>query len=84
MPHTARVAGGAFRGAVRSQTVAARRPAATRKSAAAAVAADIDALVSLDTDRVLRAFASLIQATLRTNYFVTRDGFGPEPERRWR
>ncbi|MDF2823048.1 MAG: NAD-glutamate dehydrogenase, partial [Mycobacterium sp.] len=40
--------------------------------AAAAVAADIDALVSLDTDRVLRAFASLIQATLRTNYFVVR------------
>ncbi len=42
------------------------------QSAAAAVASDIDALVSLDTDRVLRAFASLIQATLRTNYFVTR------------
>ncbi|ADT98657.1 NAD-glutamate dehydrogenase [Mycolicibacterium gilvum] len=41
------------------------------QSAAAAVAADIDALVSLDTDRVLRAFASMIQATLRTNYFVT-------------
>ncbi|MET0901116.1 MAG: NAD-glutamate dehydrogenase [Mycobacterium sp.] len=39
--------------------------------AAAAVAADIDALVSLDTDRVLRAFATLIQATLRTNYFVS-------------
>ena len=36
------------------------------------MAADIDALVSLDTDRVLRAFASMIQATLRTNYFVTR------------
>jgi glutamate dehydrogenase len=44
------------------------------QAAAAAVAADIDALVSLDTDRILRAFASLIQATLRTNYFVTRDG----------
>ena len=29
-------------------------------------------MVSLDTDRVLRAFASMIQATLRTNYFVTR------------
>ena len=43
-------------------------------AAAAAVAADIDALVSLDTDRVLRAFASLVQATLRTNYYVTRDG----------
>ena len=41
------------------------------QAAAVAVAADIDALVSLDTDRVLRAFASLVQATLRTNYFVT-------------
>jgi glutamate dehydrogenase len=44
------------------------------QAAAAAVAADIDALESLDTDRVLRAFATLIQATLRTNYFVTREG----------
>jgi glutamate dehydrogenase len=43
------------------------------QDAAAAVAADIDALVSLDTDRVLRAFASMIQATLRTNYFVNRE-----------
>ena len=42
------------------------------QAVAAAVAADIDALVSLDTDRVLRAFASMIAATLRTNYFVTR------------
>lgn len=44
------------------------------QAAAAAVAADIDALVSLDTDRILRAFASLIQATLRTNYYVTHEG----------
>lgn len=44
------------------------------QAAAAAVTADIDALQSLDTDRVLRAFASLIQATLRTNYFVKRVG----------
>ncbi|MBV8928312.1 MAG: NAD-glutamate dehydrogenase, partial [Mycobacteriaceae bacterium] len=44
------------------------------QSAAAAVTRDIDALVSLDTDRVLRAFAAMIQATLRTNYFVTREG----------
>ncbi|MBJ7338855.1 NAD-glutamate dehydrogenase [Mycolicibacterium sp.] len=43
-------------------------------AAAVAVAAGIDALVSLDTDRVLRAFASMIQATLRTNYFVTTPG----------
>ena len=41
------------------------------KAAALAVAADIDALTSLDTDRVLRAFASMIEATLRTNFFVT-------------
>jgi len=46
------------------------------QAAAAAVAADIDALVSLDTDRILRAFASLVQATLRTNYFVTREASG--------
>jgi glutamate dehydrogenase len=45
----------------------------TAQAAAAAVAADIDALVSLDTDRVLRAFASMIQATLRTNYFVSQE-----------
>jgi glutamate dehydrogenase len=44
------------------------------KAAARAVAADIDALASLDTDRVLRAFASMIEATLRTNYYVTAPG----------
>jgi glutamate dehydrogenase len=44
------------------------------QAAAAAVASDIDALVSMDTDRVLRAFAELIQATLRTNYYVTQEG----------
>ena len=49
------------------------------QAAAAAVAADIDALVSLDTDRILRAFASPVQATLRTNYFVTRK-VGPRPQ----
>ncbi|WP_261861370.1 NAD-glutamate dehydrogenase, partial [Mycobacterium montefiorense] len=49
-------------------------PGNDAQTAAAAVAADIDALVSLDTDRILRAFASLVQATLRTNYFVTREG----------
>ncbi|MGV0992117.1 MAG: NAD-glutamate dehydrogenase [Mycobacterium sp.] len=41
------------------------------KAAALAVAADIDALTSLDTDRVLRAFASMIEATLRTNFYIT-------------
>ncbi|HME49385.1 NAD-glutamate dehydrogenase [Mycobacterium sp.] len=51
-----------------------KRDKRDKQAAAAAVARDIDALVSLDTDRVLRAFASMVQATLRTNYFVTRDG----------
>ncbi|MGV0716959.1 NAD-glutamate dehydrogenase [Mycolicibacterium sp. XJ662] len=59
-----------FRPVDESDDGAAKRRSA--QAAAAAVAADIDALVSLDTDRVLRAFASMIQATLRTNYFVTR------------
>ena len=45
---------------------------AAAQAAVAAVAKDIDALTSLDTDRVLRAFAAMVQATLRTNYFVTR------------
>jgi len=40
-------------------------------AAARAVAADIDALTSLDTDRVLRALASMIEATLRTNFYAT-------------
>jgi glutamate dehydrogenase len=44
------------------------------KAAARAVTADIDALASLDTDRVLRAFASMIEATLRTNFYVTAPG----------
>jgi glutamate dehydrogenase len=48
-------------------------PGRDAQAAAVAVAADIDAVVGLDTDRILRAFASLVQATLRTNYFVTRD-----------
>src|SRR5205807_6957921 len=34
----------------------------------------IEAVVGLDTDRVLRAFASLVQATLSSNYLVTRGG----------
>src|SRR6202012_3170464 len=42
--------------------------------AGAAGGGGIDALVSLGTQRGLRGFASLIQATLRTNYFVTREG----------
>ncbi|MEV2226043.1 NAD-glutamate dehydrogenase [Nocardia vinacea] len=41
--------------------------------------AEIDAVVSLDTDRILRAVLGLITATLRTNYF-RRDADGNAPE----
>ncbi|BBY98053.1 NAD-glutamate dehydrogenase [Mycolicibacterium fallax] len=58
--------------AIFDPTLADEERAARAQAAASAVATDIDALVSMDIDRVLRAFASLIQATLRTNYFVTR------------
>ncbi|NUS45218.1 MAG: NAD-glutamate dehydrogenase, partial [Mycobacteriaceae bacterium] len=41
--------------------------------------AQIDAVVSLDTDRILRAMLRLIRATLRTNYFM-RDSAGAARE----
>ncbi|MEU8358873.1 NAD-glutamate dehydrogenase [Nonomuraea sp. NPDC048882] len=34
----------------------------------------LDAVASLDEDRILRAYLEMIQATLRTNYFQTVDG----------
>ena len=39
----------------------------------------LDAVASLDHDRILRAFLGLIQATMRTNYFVTPGRRGPLP-----
>ncbi|MFE2961037.1 NAD-glutamate dehydrogenase [Nocardia tengchongensis] len=41
------------------------------QAARARLRAGIEAMVSLDADRVLRAFQGLIEATLRTNYYVT-------------
>jgi len=41
------------------------------EAAATAVTADIDALAGLDTDRVLRAFVAMIEATLRTNFYIS-------------
>jgi glutamate dehydrogenase len=67
-PHTARALVELFE-ATFDPTEPARRDA---HAADAAVTADIEVLVSLDTDRVLRAFASLVRATLRTNFFVCR------------
>jgi glutamate dehydrogenase len=73
-PHTARALVELFE-ALFDPSTSGKRDA---QAAAALVAKDIDALVSLDTDRVMRAFASLVQATLRTNFYVTRDGSARE------
>ena len=44
-------------------------------AAAAALAGPVDAATTLDEDRILRAFASFVEATLRTNWFqVGADG----------
>jgi glutamate dehydrogenase len=39
----------------------------------------LDAIASLDEDRILRSFHSVIQAMLRTNYFQRGPGGGPKP-----
>lgn len=38
------------------------------------IVTSLDAITSLDDDKVMRRFLQLIQATLRTNYFQTEDG----------
>jgi glutamate dehydrogenase len=44
-------------------------------AAATALAAGLDRAVSLDDDRILRAYAAIVDATLRTNYYQrTQDG----------
>jgi glutamate dehydrogenase len=39
----------------------------------------IDAVTSLDQDRILRSFQAVVRATLRTNYFVVDDAGAPRP-----
>ncbi|MGH3378763.1 MAG: NAD-glutamate dehydrogenase [Actinoallomurus sp.] len=39
----------------------------------------LDAVTSLDEDRILRAFLSMIRATLRTNYYQRTAGGSPKP-----
>ena len=40
---------------------------------------DLEAVRSLDQDRILRAFVNLVQSTLRTNYFQYDAGGAPKP-----
>ena len=53
--------------------------AADAESLAALIEEEIDAVPSLDEDRILRSFLRLIQATLRTNYFQLDNGGVPKP-----
>jgi glutamate dehydrogenase len=43
------------------------------------IEAKLDAIPSLDEDRILRSFLSVIQSMLRTNYFQTGDDGDPKP-----
>ncbi|MFE3823903.1 NAD-glutamate dehydrogenase domain-containing protein, partial [Nocardia tengchongensis] len=55
---------------------AAARAAARADAIEDRLGAEIEAVMSLDTDRILRAILGLIRATLRTNYFRTDDPGG--------
>ena len=46
---------------------------------AARIEKEVDAVASLDDDRILRSFLRLVQATLRTNYFQLADNGQPKP-----
>ena len=74
------------RRAVRRPPRPVRRPAraaTTRPSALAdEIRAELDAVTSLDEDRILRALLHLVLATLRTNWFQTDDDGQPAPVRR--
>ena len=45
---------------------------------AARIEKEVDAVASLDDDRILRSFLRLVQATLRTNYFQVADDGQPK------
>ena len=53
--------------------------AKTMKDIDRRIAIAIDAIVSLDEDRILRRFHTLIRSTLRTNYFKAGPGGEPKP-----
>jgi len=53
--------------------------AAEAESLSAVIEDEIDAVPSLDEDRILRSFLRLVQATLRTNYFQAGAEGRPKP-----
>ena len=52
---------------------------ATTAAIAAEISEEIDAVTSLDEDRILRALLNLVLATLRTNWYQTDDDGRPRP-----
>jgi glutamate dehydrogenase len=61
----------------RAQLSEANRQAQAQELAAA-LGRQLDAVTSLDQDRILRAFLTLIQATLRTSFYQRSDGGRPK------
>jgi glutamate dehydrogenase len=64
--------------ASRSQRTRAKKPQALDQASediSGQIRASLDAVASLDEDRILRAYLGLVQATLRTNFY-RRDGDG--------
>ncbi|MGH3038479.1 MAG: NAD-glutamate dehydrogenase, partial [Gaiellaceae bacterium] len=53
--------------------------AADAESLAALIEKEVDAVPSLDEDRILRSFLRLVQATVRTNYFQRDEEGCPKP-----
>ena len=78
-------AGAALRDAVRPGRGRTARPSAARRITEE-IRGQLDEVASLDQDRILRSYLTLITATLRTNYFQPGRAPAPGPARRrtWR
>jgi glutamate dehydrogenase len=50
-----------------------------RAASESALKGELDRAVSLDDDRILRAFGAVVNAVLRTNYFQHESGAAPKP-----
>jgi glutamate dehydrogenase len=74
----ARLDPAAQRAADRKRTRAARSDAqSSAEEIAAQIRASLDAVASLDEDRILRAYLGVVQATLRTNFYRRDAGGAP-------
>ncbi|HUK01808.1 MAG TPA: NAD-glutamate dehydrogenase [Steroidobacteraceae bacterium] len=65
--------------ALQLDPAAPRRPRTRTERLAASIRTSLDAVRSLDEDRILRAYLTVIEATLRTNYFQPDASGLPKP-----